>query len=536
MKNPVYKKHLFLFVFTAILSAAVPISAQSTGFSYQGRLNSGGNPASGTYEMQFRLFDAVKGGAQIGATFTDANVAVVNGVFTTNLDFGASSFDGSPRFLETGVRPAGSPDPFTMLAPRQAINSTPYAIQAKNASQLGGTDANQYLQTSGSGAGLTGVVKSVNTLTNDVTLAEGNNITITPSGNILTIASTSGGVGGSGTTNRIPFWNSGSVLGDSLISQLGGTVLLPSAVSLAATASGNNITFGSPNSGTGMTIAGPTTRADVRLDSTTLRLAVGPAGGPPGNGIGIDSTSVQLPNNVLLALGAQGNQTQFGSPNGETGMTISGASGRADLRYDGTLKLLNGPGGIPPATNGIAIDTSGNVGIGTTTPIAKLDVENAQSGKSAVFGRETGTNGVGTYGEATAPTGVGVFARNLNGVALYADGNAAQARDKGGLLKAMALIHVYHSGFNNGMSTANVVRCYNSITNSSSGNCGISFAAVYYTAGVDINFGFQIDDRFISITGNSQSGGGAAVTSYPNSNTVGVLDGGGTVEFFIFIY
>lgn len=86
---------------------------------------------------------------------------------------------------------------------------------------------------------------------------------------------------------------------------------------------------------------------------------------------------VQLPNNVQLGVGAQGNQVVFGSPNGETGMTISGASGRADLRYDGTLKLVAGLAGVgpPPATNGIAITKEGNVGIGTITPLAgfKLD-------------------------------------------------------------------------------------------------------------------------------------------------------------------
>ncbi|MBI1929123.1 hypothetical protein HYR99_33360 [Candidatus Poribacteria bacterium] len=45
---------------------------------------------------------------------------------------------------------------------------------------------------SGSGANLTGVVKSLNTLTGDVTLAAGANVTITPAGNTLTVASTSG--------------------------------------------------------------------------------------------------------------------------------------------------------------------------------------------------------------------------------------------------------------------------------------------------------------------------------------------------------
>src|SRR5206468_4147799 len=106
----------------------------------------------------------------------------------------------------------------------------------------------------------------------------------------------------------------------------------------------------------------------------------------------------------------------------ESGMSIIG-NNRADVRFDGSsLKLLAGFGsGAMPSENGIAITTAGSVGIGTTTPVAKLDVENSQSGKSAVYGTETGTFGVGVYGEATAASGAGVFARNLNGVALNTD-------------------------------------------------------------------------------------------------------------------
>ena len=93
------------------------------------------------------------------------------------------------------------------------------------------------------------------------------------------------------------------------------------------------------------------------------------------------AAGVQLPNGVQLGVGAQGNQVAFGSPNGETGMSIAGTSGRADLRYDGTLKLVAGLAGVgpPPATNGIAITKEGNVGIGTITPLAgfKLDARGA---------------------------------------------------------------------------------------------------------------------------------------------------------------
>lgn len=48
------------------LSAIVAL-AQTTSFTYQGRLSDGGTPANGNYDLQFALFDSVSGGIQIGA-------------------------------------------------------------------------------------------------------------------------------------------------------------------------------------------------------------------------------------------------------------------------------------------------------------------------------------------------------------------------------------------------------------------------------------------------------------------------------------
>ena len=188
------------------------------------------------------------------------------------------------------------------------------------------------------------------------------------------VAPGSGSVSGSGTTNRIPVWTGGTTLGDSMITQSANGVQLPNGVQLGPGTNGNSVAFGSPNSETGMTMSGPIGRADVRFDGTTLRMLAGPAGFPPSIGVAVNTNGVQLPNGVQLGPGTNGNSVAFGSPNSEDGMTMSGPSGRADLRYNGTLKLVNGPGGIPAATNGIAITTAGNVGIGTATPAAKLHV------------------------------------------------------------------------------------------------------------------------------------------------------------------
>ena len=108
--------------------------AQGTGFTYQGRLNVGANPANGTYDLRFRLGDTDTGGNQWGPALTNNAVTVSNGLFTTTLDFGFGVFTGGPRWLQIGVRTNGG-GVFEFLSPRTAVLPTPYAIYAANAAQ-----------------------------------------------------------------------------------------------------------------------------------------------------------------------------------------------------------------------------------------------------------------------------------------------------------------------------------------------------------------------------------------------------------------
>ncbi|HEY0461371.1 MAG TPA: hypothetical protein VGC97_19710 [Pyrinomonadaceae bacterium] len=126
-------KKVFLILALTVLFSSFA-SAQSTAFSFQGRLNDGTNPANGRYDLEFRLFNTITGGAQIGAVLSRPNTILINGVFSTILDFGAAAFNNPNNvFIEIAVRPNGSTNAFTILGPRQQITAVPFAIRATSA-------------------------------------------------------------------------------------------------------------------------------------------------------------------------------------------------------------------------------------------------------------------------------------------------------------------------------------------------------------------------------------------------------------------
>lgn len=131
------KKSLNWAALIVLFTAAASATAQST-FSYQGVLRQGGEPLSGTADLQFRLYSAESGGSQIGSTLTIADVTIVDGLVTAGLDFGAGAFNGSPRWLQVSVRSPSGPGAFTTLTPRQPILPAPYAMFAFSAPSGGG--------------------------------------------------------------------------------------------------------------------------------------------------------------------------------------------------------------------------------------------------------------------------------------------------------------------------------------------------------------------------------------------------------------
>ena len=112
----------------SILSLQLSTFAQSTAFTYQGRLNDGVNSANGTYDLRFGLYTSDIGSNQVGLLLTNSAITISGGLFTVALDFG-TNFPGPARWLEVAVQTNGS-GAFIVLTPRQPVMPTPYALTA----------------------------------------------------------------------------------------------------------------------------------------------------------------------------------------------------------------------------------------------------------------------------------------------------------------------------------------------------------------------------------------------------------------------
>jgi hypothetical protein len=405
---------------TLVLAFSVNSSlAQSTTFTYQGKLSTNSSPASGNFDMQFKLFDALTGGNQIGSTVDNPNTLVISGIFTVELDFVAGAFDGNPRFLEIWVRTTGNPAPYTMLSPRQAITSTPYAMRSANAAAADGLSAacvgcvaDSHIEAV-DGAKISGAIPiesvptgSNNYIQNAATALRAGRPAVRQVGEIDITGF--GKFGGDLVVDgKASFGFSGP-----LTNQLHVLSTTPGAPAIYAESENSRAVWGKSvgsrgiygESSTGEGVYGISANASGVHGIATN--ASGAGGYFQNNAIGGTALLVDGSGNILftgtgsVGIGTatpfagvrldvrggsarvepgNGGAISFGAPNAETGMLMQHVIGatRADVRFDGsTLKLVaGGPAGAPPSTNGIAINTAGSVGIGTTNPITRLHIE-----------------------------------------------------------------------------------------------------------------------------------------------------------------
>lgn len=291
--------------------------AQTTAFTYQGRLSTNGSTANGSYDFTFSLFATNSGGGAIAGPVTNSATAVSNGLFTTAIDFGAGVFTGSDYWLQLTVRTNGGSG-FTTLSPRQQITSTPYAIQSLNAANASSVAATNISGT----VGLSQL--PVNVITNN--------------GSNVNISGTFSG-DGSGLTNV----SHSAYAFVYLNSPANGTIVTAgSAVPINTTGylSGwtfNNSSFGLTASNAGVYL--------IHFECLTLNASSGPTIGVQVNGTPVAGGTViagseAFSHSCIVSLHA-GDVVQFVVPAGSSPVSLCDALASIGLTFSATIVRLN---------------------------------------------------------------------------------------------------------------------------------------------------------------------------------------------------
>jgi trimeric autotransporter adhesin len=370
------KLHTVLILLVLLLVGVGSAFGQTSEFAYQGRLNDAGAAANGSYQFQFKLFDAAEGGSQVGKTIEGKQVLVTDGVYGTTLDFGAEAFSGGDRYLEVSVRKTEA-DAYAPMS-RQKINSTPYSIRANtatNTENVGGETSTNVANT----------VQKVNDATSSnvadtlVKRDRTGNIAVGgivfPDGSVLKTAGYSGGkivnpetsnIAGAGTVNRISKWmDATGTLGDSIITE-------------------------TPEGFIGIGITNPTAKFSVKASpGAEMRFDKGAEGITPVLTVISQPSSTNL--GGALALGAGGSASSF----------IFSDNLPFFIVKDTKANVVNNNLGFGTVLFTLLPD--GRVGMGTTAPTDRLEavgnIRISGAGNKLIFPD-------GTF-MTTAPTGNG---------------------------------------------------------------------------------------------------------------------------------
>ena len=360
-------------VLLALLGISSSASAQGDAFSYQGRLDQNGSPANGLYDMRFTVWNSVFGPGIVAGPIVRTNIVASNGVFGVSLNFGPNVFTGALRWLEIDVR-TNVTGAYETLSPRQELLPTPYAMHAATAGSV----------TPGS------VVKSLNNLTDNITLAPGPNVTITPNGNMLTLSAA--GAGGSGiwnVNNNNAYYTAGNVgIGTAtpqgLLDLNTGTADLsalfvradPGSYGRGGLIHHQSATYGWQElaQNTGSTTDGYLAYHYVNRSAPGTKIALDVLALRANGNVGIGTTApggklevVSGSGDLVRLVGYEPFLTFYDSNHGWARSTIQGVDGEMNLFTEAYLRGDN-PSGY------IHLDKTGKVGLGSATPASKLDI------------------------------------------------------------------------------------------------------------------------------------------------------------------
>jgi hypothetical protein len=252
-----------------------------------------------------------------------------------------------------------------------------------------------------------------------------------------------------------------------------------------------------------------------------------------GTTIGVEGLS-----STASGYGVYGSNNSSGTGVYGTSSTGAGVSGTSNSGAGVSGNSSNASGVFGISTSGYGVSgqsaggsTAGVSGVNTSSGFGVLGKATGSTGQG-VWGESAGTgfsNGAGSDGvhgvsHSTAGSGVagvndakdatGVYGSDTQGYGFVTDSHVQQARSAGGWVKAMAYIDF----------GGTIHRCFNSQIAGSAAStvpCGITVNASVFRQ-VVVDFGFEIDDRFVQVTfidnqGSNQyynlSSDGASITN-----------------------
>ncbi len=450
----------WLAVVSAVVGGAGLAMAQplGTGFLHTGDLT--GFATTGTYDLRFRLYDAPSSGAQHGSTLCANNVAVTDGTFLAELDFGAN-FGADRRYLEIEYREdsgltCSNETGYVTVPDRVEIFGVPaalFALTAANTTQLNGQPASFYQDASNLNTGTIPTARFGGTYTGVITMNNVGN-SFTGSGAGLTGLSAANVTTGTLNVARLPVPLVMSAVSPGYLIRAvnTSTVFATAAIKGESTSAGGTCygVFGESASVAGRGVFGKTTTTTGitygvlgqslsnagrgvfgTVASTTGQTYGGYFESVSNEGVGVYGRTAAATGTTKAVMGLSSSATGYagyfaggrnyfqgrvdiGTLNPATALDVVGA-----VSINGVTVIDASGDWVGGGTDGAWVESganisfiAGNVGIGTATPTHRLHVLSATG--NGLFARSsiaTGTN-AGVSGESESPDGFGVLGKS----------------------------------------------------------------------------------------------------------------------------